>query len=336
MKFLLTLLTSLLLTASCGASNNTPNGDDPIVIDSCEGCTPRIYCWPKPQPEPKPEPKPEPEPDPCEPKPEPKPDPCEPKPDPCEPKPEPPPVPKSNCTIFMGNTHKESPEYQKRLFDQIAKAQGCVVKDIFHTGDMSYGADNLETFLNDFSPVLVKKPQARFWPARGNEDRMWPESLDTLKRWFPHLTMETCKSYYVKNGDLTTIVLDSEDYCSRDDQLRLVAEHLTGKPVAIVMHGAAFTSYQDAIDNDWAKTDLHETIKGWNVTVFNGEAIGYERNYLDGVNYVNPGSGGVVPGQCDNPKDFTLKCKPTYSYVICTDLLQCSAVDYNGKTIDFF
>ena len=252
------------------------------------------------------------------------------------PKSDPNPTPKSNCTVYMGNTQKQNEEQQQKLFDQIAKAQGCAVKDIFHVGDMSYGADNLETFLKDFSPVLAKKPQAKFWPARGDEDRMWPESLATLKSWFPYVTMETCKSYYVKNGPLTTIVLDSDDFCSYDQQLRMVAEQLNDGPIAIVMHGAAFTSYANVPDNDWARDDLHTILEGWDVVVFNGEAKGYERNNIDGINYVNPGSGGVYPDECDDPKGFTVKCDPTYSYVICTDRLECSAVDSNGKTIDFF
>lgn len=312
MKSLITILIMCMATIGCGS------GEDPD-IENINDNELIVYC---PNPE-----------EPCDPKvtvPD-----CETSPT-CWPKPEPTPVPKSNCTIYMGNTQKQNPEKQKKLFDQIAEAQGCVVQDIFHVGDMSYGDEHLEEFLRDFSPVLAKKPQAQFWPARGNEDRSWPESLSILKEWFPYLTMETCKSYYVKNGDLTTIVLDSEDYCSYDDQLRMVAENLTGKPVAIVMHGAAFTSYDNVATNDWARERLHEMIKGWNVTVFNGEAKGYERNNLNGVNYVNPGSGGVCTDTCGEDRDYTIKCKPTFSYVICTDRLQCSAIDLDGKTIDFF
>ena len=301
----LTLLLVAMATLSCGTPDDADRERaDEIIVqnqNNCSGCA-KLDCGTK---------------------------------DPCDPVP-PSPQPKSNCTVYMGNTQKQDPEAQKKLFDQISEAQGCVVKDIFHVGDMSYGAEHLDTFLEDFSPVLAKRPAAKFWPARGNEDRMWPEALDILKGWFPHLTMETCKSYYVKNGELTTIVLDSEDYCSYSRQMKMVAEQLTGKPVAIVMHGAAFTSYENVPDSHWARDDLHTIIKGWNVTVFNGEAIGYERNSVDGVNYVNPGSGGVCPSQECEKKDFTVKCAPTYSYVICTDKLQCSAVDLNGKTIDFF
>jgi len=315
MKTLLTLLTFLvsIVAMGCGDVEDRDENNNEIVVmcpDIYTDCTPtgtvpdtdpcgQPECWPKPKPEPAP-------------------------------------IPKSNCTIYMGNTQKQDPVKQELLFKQIGEAQGCAVKDIFHVGDMAYGDENLEEFIADFSPVLVKKPQAKFWPARGDDDRSWPESLDILKKWFPYLTMDTCKSYYVKNGDLTTIVLDSEDYCSYDDQLKMVAENLTGKPVAIVMHGAAFTSYSGVQDNDWAREKLHNLIKGWNVTVFNGEAKGYERNSIDGVNYVNPGSGGVCPDECDDPKDFTIKCEPVYSYVLCTDRLQCSALDLNGKTIDFF
>lgn len=307
-------ISAIFIMAACGADGDRVNmnqNDTEIIVycpDSTDLCIPA-------DPEDPPEPK------------------C---PDNCN-KPNPPtPMPKSNCTLYMGNTQKQDPEKQKLLFAQIEKAQGCVVKDIFHVGDMSYGDEHLEEFLKDFSPVLAKNPQAKFWPARGDEDRMWPESLAILKEWFPHITMEICKSYYVRNGDLTTIVLDSEDYCSYDQQLKMVAENLTGKPVAIVMHGAAITSYDNVATNEWAREKLHNLIKGWNVTVFNGEAKGYERNSLDGVKYVNPGSGGVCTDECADSKSYTVKCNPTYSYVFCTDGLQCSAVDLNGQTIDFF
>lgn len=311
MKNLLLLVAAVTLACGTPDDEDRKRADEIIVQNqnnnnnNCSGCQPKLECWDR--------------------------DSC-PKP----PKPPNPPLPKSNCTVYMGNTPKQSPVEQKKLFDQIALAQGCVVKDIFHVGDMSYGAEHLETFLDDFSPVLAKKPQAKFWPARGNEDRMWPEVLAELKSWFPYLPIDTCKSYYVKNGDLTTIVLDSEDYCSYDRQMKMVAENLTGKPVAIVMHGAAFTSYDNVPTSTWAREDLHEIIKGWNVTVFNGEARGYERNSIDGVNYVNPGSGGVCLTQECDERDYTQICKPAFSYVICTDMLQCSALDLNGNTIDFF
>lgn len=243
---------------------------------------------------------------------------------------------KANCTVYMGNTQKQDKEQQEKLFDQIAKAQGCAIKDIFHVGNMSYGANNLEAFLNDFSPVLAKNPQARFWPTRGNEDRMWPESLSILKSWFPYVTMQTCNSYYVKNGTLTTIVLDNSDGCPHDQQLRMVAEQLNDDPVAIVMHGASFTNYANVSVDDGIKKKLHTIVRGWNAIVFNGGAKGYERNKVHDINYVNPGSGGVYPDRCDDPKDFTVKCKPAYSFVICTDKMKCSAVDSDGKVFDSF
>lgn len=171
---------------------------------------------------------------------------------------------KSDCTIFIGNSLSDQPEKQEALTKQMADDKSCRYTNVFHTGNIAYGSDLVEPFLEKFSPFLAQNPQARMWFARGDEDVNWPETSEILRKWFPYSNAEFCKPQVVSNSFAKFIILDTQPECPEAPQIKTVAENLSDDPLVIISHHSLAS---------WSNGAIKDLAEGWNVQMISSEDI---------------------------------------------------------------
>lgn len=246
---------------------------------------------------------------------------------------------RSFCFAVYGDNQDDSAAHQRvvdRLALAVADAQFCV-----HTGDLVQNGTVAEwrSWFNIERAIVAGRPVP---PAPGNHDIVIPDN------WSRFLVLPVNERWHsARWGSVALHSLDAySDFSPASAQYDwLLTELLADSAdpavrfILVGLHLPPYTTNRSYSGNADARQWLCPLFERFGVAaVFSGHVHAYEHSFVNGVHYINPGSGGAAPSTGWNSvQPYTVYREAGYSFVVAgasADSLVLSGVRVDGAGFD--